>query len=126
MEITDKYPLLEQSKRIAELLGENAPESGYVWISDSNSWSILVDQTNRDDYESMCTVTHAAYDLAELGEMLVSLGATARISWKSTALGLLWSCEDGSMPAVCYSTEAQARAALLIYLLEHRLRMRLS
>lgn len=117
MEITDKYPLLEQSKRIAELLGENAPESDMWW----HRWIGVKSVEHLTSSPDMYNGTRVrAYDLAELGEMLVSLGATARISWKSTALGLLWSCEDGSMPAVCYSTEAQARAALLIYLLEQR------
>ena len=129
MNINDKYPTLEQSKRIVELLGESAPESQMVWeqvmfferamdIADG-VWRLT--STHRSFLESF----FPAYDLAELGEMIV-------VHWGHTASNLqhpimlteyyrdsaLWNVN--AMNGESFPTEAQARAALLIHLLEQK------
>lgn len=126
MEITDKYPLLEQSKRIAELLGENAPESEALWqqynFDDSTQWRLIPLYKYSAERKAI-----PAYDLAELGEMIVQIndfdphimshvvrstvGSNNPLPWKFVTMG---------KAAELFPTEAQARAALLIYLLEHK------
>lgn len=129
MTLQDKYPTLEQSKRIAELLGEGALESGAMWhesdFGTRKQWEILF-------YPKCFDSDVSAYDLAELGEMIVnhvvchapesvySELQVHTLGWIYYAqIGCHWVLFDYDKADTIdvFPTEAQARAALLIHLL---------
>lgn len=121
MELKDKYPTLEQSKRIAELLGDNAPKSERVWFhalndADGNPVAHILNAADRgiDWYHANI---YPAYDLAELGSIILGSNPLVNAaiythyqdsSWNVSVTKLSYHND--------YDTEVQARAALVIHL----------
>lgn len=102
MTLQEQVCTLEQAKRLKELGCKQESYFGYVYASFHNHWSLYA-----IDYRSSKEI--AAYTVAELGEMLVKQGVNAM---PYVAGGLWW------RQTKYYQTEAQARAALLIHILE--------
>lgn len=148
MNIENQVCTLEQAKKLKEL-GVNAeslfwwtqdktPSSPnlhyYGWSQESMPWGVFFGQRSRistsDVFEE-----YSAYTVAELGEMLPSKieikGASYIVtSMKSaqaeTGVKYSWTCrvwntKQGLFKKEFGETEAQARAAMLIYLLENKL-----
>lgn len=122
MKLEDKFPTLEQSKRIAELLGEGAPESEHHYRMDYNDSWVITTTMFKPPYKYE---HYPAYDLAELGEMLQNVYEEYRVEafpiWyhSSRKCYVLFNkyCGEEEVDRM-YPNEAQARAALLINLLE--------
>lgn len=131
MTLQDKYPTLEQSKRIAELLGEGAPDyheykQGAYWNGNEGvnnfhlrNYPVMLDSLIRCDGSERC---YPSYDLAELGEMIMNHWDDTRSNLQHPAMlteyyrtRKLWNVN--AMNGESFPTEAQARAALLIHLL---------
>lgn len=148
MELKDQVCTLEQSKKLKEL-GVHAP-SLFTWFGDEtqrlvdnardgiavSNWVFISDTIPSNNQESdwrddVCLKTIAsAYTVAELGLMLpMHIGNPGTLpdslisSYKAYGDG--WFCTDNkcTIPAdwVSHPTEAQARAAMLIYLLNNNL-----
>lgn len=122
MTLQDKYPTLEQSKRIAELLGGNAPESQMVWYRNavqSKFCLLQSDQCHMSEH-------YPAYDLAELGEIIPeSLYQIENYHDSDNSIKSVWKRPLVGKYGITYTfeyfpTEAQARAALIIHLLEQK------
>lgn len=129
MKIENQVCTLEQAKRLAELLGEGMPSPTWYWIFDSSmKWQLF--PKDYCDLEAEGIDYYPAYTVAELGLMLMEHDDDyAFSSFYDSHMGF-YCCDarkrdedhtDGFRPLeniVEADTEAQARAQLLIYLLE--------
>jgi hypothetical protein len=132
MKIEDQVCFLEQAKRLNEL-GVNQESLIYWW----HKW-----EGNSDDDagKNILTLTQhsntipvaSAFTVAELGQMLPDIIASEHLysyqqarNWSDTRLPkhrlVYWFSNDIELHRVDAETEADARAKMLIYLLENQL-----
>lgn len=111
MKLEQQVTSLELTKRLKELGVKQ--ESAFYWHG-GLQYPYLVQRPNGSD-------TISAFTVAELGEMLPALCKT----WQNING---WSCEHWNDKGNCFDgkiihevTEADARAKMLIYLLENKL-----
>jgi len=98
---------LELAKRLEEL-GIKQESICCWWKSEVDGWRVLYDPTTIYRIEG-----YNAYTVAELGEILPYYVH----SYKEDARSRRWCCNEGDKQ--CFSnTEANARAKMLIYLVE--------
>lgn len=110
------------SKRLCELGVRQG--SLFYWIGPCQShgmieWAIR-DKEKADSWNQ--NVVYSAFTVAELGEVLPQGYFTVRDDGKSAGTPPLWCCrtwKEGQLKLA--DTEADARAKMLIYLLEHKL-----
>lgn len=119
MKLEDQVVSLELAKKLKELGVKQEslfwwhecqrPEDGHVWSYIENYYRIDTDRA----FEEVV----AAFTVAELGEML----PPGRKSWRYTDFdGCKWMCEQVGHHEEA-ATEADARAKMLIYLIENKL-----
>lgn len=145
MKIEDQVCSLELAKKINELLGDKAPESYWCWVKDRDSkiWYLcLIDtigQSGRfynpklNHYWSFDCEHYPAYTVAELGEMLPDLAISlydeegyyylqfSKIMTDCWDIDLIGDWSENLKYQARDKREANARAKMLIYLLENGL-----
>jgi hypothetical protein len=110
MKIENQCISLAQAKRLKELGIKQ--QSLLRWSSDGSLYYQIMTG------EMVCEDDYAAFNVAELGVMLPQDAAT-----RQTLLddGIRWSASSDGAYGGFYKTEAGAKGALLIYLLEKKL-----
>ena len=120
MKLEQQVVNLELAKRLKELGVKQ--ESLHEWKRNHHTHAYMVDQ--QGPWESADTeALIAAFTVAELGEMLPESFAVPRKSWERDADAFLWGIyiEKPKPTIISAATEADARAKMLIYLLENKL-----
>ncbi len=124
MTLQEQVCTLEQAQRLKELGCEQEAYFGWFkFYKLSDEWSLAQNIfTNRHN----CKDFLRAFTVAELGEMLIKLGryempAQHKGTWYHKYLG-----EPKKYTCILFATEAQARAALLIHILEQEKKHELS
>lgn len=108
---------LEQSRRLKELGCERDFESLFVWQRFlGDKWRIEENKWNENLSVYETDNTLYAYNVAELGEMLDWLVGAIQCSIDD--LEYRWTVFVNDAIYSCHKTEAEARGALLIYILE--------
>lgn len=115
MKLHEQVCTIDQSKRLKELGVKQ--DSIFNWYKANNGYELYFGDV---EDVSKFTTTFSAFTVAELGEML----PVNAISWKYDKDGVkLYRCvaSDNTYSSGYFDTEAEARAAMLIYLLENGL-----
>lgn len=115
MELHKQVVSLEKAKKLKELGFKQ--ESLFMWAPDKQGFAMEVRLKRKISFERSEFV-YSAYTVAELGEMLPD----GYSSWRSPYGTKGWECESGDEKTEAFGeTEADARAAMLIYLAENGL-----
>lgn len=113
MKIEDQVVSLELAKRLRELGVEQQSYFYWIKVEENKYWVI------RSDIIKRCDSDCSAFTVAELGEMI-----PARIYTRKYVMYDRWRCVNPlkrDMPIIHEENEANARAKMLIYLLENGL-----
>lgn len=114
MKLEDQVCSLEYSRKLKELGVEQ--ESIFRW-QDVIGWSVTGLKKEYIEKNNTNPENYSAFTVSELGEMLPEMCGTVRIGNEWEGL-----CDKGSLikglDSVASNTEADARAKIIIYLLE--------
>lgn len=117
MKVEEQVCSLIQAKKLKELGIEQ--NSLFYWIDRGNDSKVLYGQ-NVEFLNSLPIVS--AFTVAELGELLPTETYTQRTGSNNSEYANWEFTDDGNELGMgAFKTEAQARATLLIYLLENKL-----
>jgi hypothetical protein len=116
MEIEKQVCSFELAKRLKELGAKQ--ESLFYWLSDATTKDELRVIAG-DDFRAKSPACVCAFTVAEFGEML----RVAHCAFRSGNIWdkHQWECSYGVSKTTLATTEADARAAMLIYLFENKL-----
>jgi len=123
MKLQDQCCTREQGQRLIELGVK--PNAAFWWMPKKNH---IHGECIRYGYHGYAIAP--AFNVAELGEMLPSIPAISpkrdyawyhRNNWRGHSVGYSHVGGEEHIESDWYETEAQARAALLIHLLENKL-----
>ena len=126
MKLEKQVVSLELSKKLKELGVKQ--DSLFYWHTNKHGHPEFIRQTKENEGSLTDLETHSAFTVAELGEML-PFGAKSYVGSHSNDLKVIiwvteyhsvsddWECGDEKFA----KTEADARAKMLIYLIENKL-----
>ena len=118
MKLSDQVIPLDQAKRLKELGIEQ--DSHFYWYKHSPTDESITWLASHTDYEGEPIAS--AFTVAELGVMLPSETLTIRRGSEDSAYpNWEWEDEGNEQAFGLYASEAEARAAMLIHLLENNL-----
>jgi hypothetical protein len=117
MKLEQQVASLDLAKRLKELGVKQ--ESHFYWrkLTEDDGWEVW-------DSTGLYGKTCSAFTVAELGEMLPKGYAvfSVNLDWPLYKPGMEWCCESGDLERNQFApTEADARAKMLIYLIENGL-----
>lgn len=128
MQLKDQVCSLDLSKRLKELGVK--PDSLFYWLrmAHKNHYSISYLAKSFKDKDSLVKEICSAFTVAELGKILPKGIPNKKIKWKEVFLRCEpanklgnWLISYGNDILVEENTEANARAKMLIYLIENKL-----
>jgi len=110
MKLEDQVCNLELAKKLKKLGVKQ--DSLFYWGSNTGKNYMIIALSDKPNYPNVFNHTHSAFTVAELGEILPS-------GYYSIREGRVWECwlRTGKQKVEA-KTEADARAKLVIYLLE--------
>lgn len=123
MKLKNQVCRLAQGKYL-KLLGCTKP-SLFYWIDNGTNNVCIMNAPVKDGKDLWPKISAPAYTVAELGELLPTGYDTMRVNENGTEYWRGYDDSGADYPAdILHETEAQARAAMLIQLLENKLYQR--